>query len=114
MPARSRARPPRRFASCRPLASTSLMWILTSTPTCFRPYCGPYCVPPAPVACGRFEIRSAPPRSEKHTSELQSHFNLVCRLLLEKKKIRKDLPPTAKETTCNLLTHVEPCARSHL
>src|SRR6266571_8542968 len=35
---------------------------------------------------------SAPPsgpgstRSEEHTSELQSHVNLVCRLLLEKKK----------------------------
>src|SRR6266571_2466313 len=27
-------------------------------------------------------------RSEEHTSELQSHVNLVCRLLLEKKKIR--------------------------
>src|SRR6266571_5574410 len=26
------------------------------------------------------------PRSEEHTSELQSHVNLVCRLLLEKKK----------------------------
>src|SRR5699024_9080893 len=26
-----------------------------------------------------------PPRSEEHTSELQSHFDLVCRLLLEKK-----------------------------
>src|SRR2546427_9652639 len=31
------------------------------------------------------------PRSEEHTSELQSQSNLVCRLLLEKKKtIRKD------------------------
>src|SRR5260370_22870348 len=28
-------------------------------------------------------------RSEEHTSELQSHLNLVCRLLLEKKKIAK-------------------------
>src|SRR5260370_10208734 len=28
-------------------------------------------------------------RSEEHTSELQSHLNLVCRLLLEKKKIHK-------------------------
>src|SRR5688572_32710775 len=28
----------------------------------------------------------APPRSEEHTSELQSQSNLVCRLLLEKKK----------------------------
>src|SRR5260370_12045908 len=29
-------------------------------------------------------------RSEEHTSELQSHLNLVCRLLLEKKKITKE------------------------
>src|SRR5699024_12770031 len=28
-------------------------------------------------------------RSEEHTSELQSRFDLVCRLLLEKKKIHK-------------------------
>src|SRR5260370_18431577 len=30
------------------------------------------------------------PRSEEHTSELQSHLNLVCRLLLEKKKNIKE------------------------
>src|SRR5690242_21827885 len=30
--------------------------------------------------------RRPSPRSEEHTSELQSHVNLVCRLLLEKKK----------------------------
>src|SRR5260370_148331 len=30
--------------------------------------------------------RLAAGRSEEHTSELQSHLNLVCRLLLEKKK----------------------------
>src|SRR5690242_17531434 len=29
-------------------------------------------------------------RSEEHTSELQSHVNLVCRLLLEKKKSARD------------------------
>src|SRR5689334_24283853 len=29
----------------------------------------------------------SPGRSEEHTSELQSQFHLVCRLLLEKKKI---------------------------
>src|SRR5436190_9790322 len=29
---------------------------------------------------------SGPKRSEEHTSELQSHSDLVCRLLLEKKK----------------------------
>src|SRR5260370_6628678 len=32
-------------------------------------------------------------RSEEHTSELQSHLNLVCRLLLEKKK-KKMIEPT--------------------
>src|SRR5256885_8439021 len=38
--------------------------------------------------------RAAPGRSEEHTSELQSPCNLVCRLLLEKKKIVRppDLP----------------------
>src|SRR2546422_6574914 len=30
------------------------------------------------------------PRSEEHTSELQSRLHLVCRLLLEKKKNRMD------------------------
>src|SRR5260370_6897604 len=35
------------------------------------------------------------PRSEEHTSELQSHLNLVCRLLLEKKK---------NTTTCHHIT----------
>src|SRR5438034_3650009 len=30
-----------------------------------------------------------PDRSEEHTSELQSHSDLVCRLLLEKKKLRQ-------------------------
>src|SRR5207237_8129684 len=30
------------------------------------------------------------PRSEEHTSELQSHLNLVCRLLLEKNKHQRD------------------------
>src|SRR2546430_12058933 len=37
-----------------------------------------------------WRLRNAPPsapnRSEEHTSELQSQSNLVCRLLLEKKK----------------------------
>src|SRR5260370_22487590 len=32
------------------------------------------------------ELGGAVLRSEEHTSELQSHLNLVCRLLLEKKK----------------------------
>src|SRR5207248_8012017 len=49
-----------------------------------------------------------PNRSEEHTSELQSPYDLVCRLLLEKKnKIHKNLqlhltPPN--------ISHLPPCA----
>src|SRR5437868_13057760 len=41
-------------------------------------------MPPAPAAPARAPFPSS--RSEEHTSELQSRFDLVCRLLLEKKK----------------------------
>src|SRR4051812_49509107 len=54
-------------------------------------------------------------RSEEHTSELQSHVNLVCRLLLEKKKItniqiysrlhRKITTPCRKTETTNANPH---------
>src|SRR5689334_23576208 len=37
-----------------------------------------------PMPCSA-EIEPAKSRSEEHTSELQSQFHLVCRLLLEKK-----------------------------
>src|SRR5256884_118499 len=50
----------------------------------------PHCPGPAPDAGLR---RTAPwrQRSEEHTSELQSRLHLVCRLLLEKKKIQMSL-----------------------
>src|SRR5690242_21582869 len=38
--------------------------------------------PGAELVVGQIELGE--PRSEEHTSELQSHVNLVCRLLLEK------------------------------
>src|SRR5260221_5586857 len=47
------------------------------------------CPPRQPISCSS---STEPPmdstafRSEEHTSELQSHSDLVCRLLLEKKK----------------------------
>src|SRR3989475_7641358 len=41
------------------------------------------------------------PRSEEHTSELQSQSNLVCRLLLEKKKkIKSIMMSHVSRTTC--------------
>src|SRR2546422_2138013 len=36
------------------------------------------------------KLTCTPSRSEEHTSELQSRLHLVCRLLLEKKKIEVD------------------------
>src|SRR2546430_7662138 len=57
-------------------------------------------LPRAPSDHARYPTRCRP-RSEEHTSELQSQSNLVCRLLLEKKKnkyanlrnLLSDVPP---------------------
>src|SRR5207247_5331127 len=50
-------------------------------------YVGPAAEAEARVhGTGGFEGRSGESRSEEHTSELQSRVDLVCRLLLEKKK----------------------------
>src|SRR2546430_11454916 len=43
------------------------------------------------TACARSLIFNGPGRSEEHTSELQSQSNLVCRLLLEKKKQKQHM-----------------------
>src|SRR5690242_21189145 len=60
---------------------------------------------------GRAPRESRPSsRSEEHTSELQSHVNLVCRLLLEKKKrelyisLVRALPAATQESTHTLYT----------
>src|SRR5260370_23251428 len=65
-------------------------------------------LPGFPCVCDSFRIQHgwASPlcwglRSEEHTSELQSHLNLVCRLLLEKKK---DTPASIS----NPLTKISP------
>src|SRR2546427_8478379 len=57
------------------------------------------------VAAGRADMDDAAvgagqhARSEEHTSELQSQSNLVCRLLLEKKKNRATRMPTLYNVT---------------
>src|SRR2546421_5560650 len=54
---------------------------------------------------GKAKLRALgldPPRSEEHTSELQSRSDLVCRLLLEKKK--KHYISIADITTINALS----------
>src|SRR5690348_17887683 len=63
----------------RPPRSTLFPYTtLFRSATCCRRYGRRGCRPAAPRRCG--------PRSEEHTSELQSPVHLVCRLLLEKKK----------------------------
>src|SRR4051812_49643395 len=49
-------------------------------------------------------------RSEEHTSELQSHVNIVCRLLLEKKK-KKIYQTKINDTT--LYKTTEPITQQH-
>src|SRR5437773_1104039 len=65
-------------ARSRPAAAVTTAWRTRGTP------------PTAPTTTATAApLRSGPPRvtrSEEHTSELQSHHDLVCRLLLEKKK----------------------------
>src|SRR5260221_6018277 len=80
---------PRRRISCRagdkPLASQYHAWLLCHDSCRFPGGCRP----PGNHALWRRARRTTAPRkarSEEHTSELQSHSDLVCRLLLEKKK----------------------------
>src|SRR2546430_13346571 len=49
--------------------------------------------------------RHAAHRSEEHTSELQSQSNLVCRLLLEKKKTTSPLPTDHTHQSTSLPMH---------
>src|SRR2546426_6535698 len=57
-----------------------------------------------PVGCEDDQVPQHEPhkrrkqRSEEHTSELQSPCNLVCRLLLEKKKKKTMMTPTQYKT----------------
>src|SRR3712207_7335389 len=52
----------------------------TGTMNLTEPHCG--------TDLGMLKTKAVPNRSEEHTSELQSRQYLVCRLLLEKKKIQ--------------------------
>src|SRR5690606_39588677 len=52
------------------------------------------CVPEGPRPSRVWAHDCADFRSEEHTSELQSRENLVCRLLLEKKKVTTHQPQT--------------------
>src|SRR5947207_6586001 len=52
--------------------------------------------------CGARDVAELA-RSEEHTSELQSHSDLVCRLLLEKKKTKNNVNARVVNSTTMLL-----------
>src|SRR2546422_2877146 len=82
---RSSPSPPSRATiSSRPCAATSSESSAAST----RPARRSSARPRSPATPGSDNCSSVEPRSEEHTSELQSRLHLVCRLLLEKKKKR--------------------------
>src|SRR5438094_7297843 len=75
--------------------------------TCFQvgaaPRYTPWCVP----SQDQRTVTASPSatRSEEHTSELQSPYDLVCRLLLEKKKKTEDKKNYDKTSTRASQTH---------
>src|SRR4051812_49957815 len=67
----------------------------------------------ADAGCDRGPQRPSPRldqnRSEEHTSELQSHVNLVCRLLLEKKKKNSKVPTDSRRRLQTIELHTSEC-----
>src|SRR5260370_21695797 len=73
------------FRSTVSPAGTSMIGQASRAKT--RKFSSRFCMRVAQSTSARFALGEAEfSRSEEHTSELQSHLNLVCRLLLEKKK----------------------------
>src|SRR5438034_3983261 len=60
-------------------------------------YSSRYTAAPTPIGTAVRAVTNIT-RSEEHTSELQSHSDLVCRLLLEKKKKKQDIEHTRVTT----------------
>src|SRR2546429_5474309 len=57
-------------------------------------------------------VHAEEPRSEEHTSELQSRLHLVCRLLLEKKKIHTRERSVSGEVKSNPIRYLRKFFRS--
>src|SRR3989475_5039158 len=96
---------PARSSACDPVSAPT-PWIIPTPNAVF----GPYWVAWTEGVCSWPWIR-AWSRSEEHTSELQSQSNLVCRLLLEKKKTNQDATQSqiwntvfCSKTTTNIKT----------
>src|SRR5436190_14642526 len=84
------------FSAPRSSAHLSFFFLMIRRPprSTLFPYTTLFRSPRARRPCGRRRRAASASspwrRSEEHTSELQSHSDLVCRLLLEKKKKNKE------------------------
>src|SRR5699024_12181519 len=81
-----------------PLSRTTVSAVMRSSST--NTSAIPFSAPNRISSWGRLSTIQVP-RSEEHTSELQSRFELVCRLLLEKKKIGPDKDVPAPDVNNN-------------
>src|SRR5690242_20769748 len=105
-------RRPLRSARRNASTCTSSIWRWAMSPARWKSRQWPCTSPPtaptvrSPLARSRLKkCRHAGARSEEHTSELQSHVNLVCRLLLEKKnneEVLKNVHGQLEVVECDL------------
>src|SRR5260370_20376846 len=101
-------------------APVSLFFLMIRRPprSTLFPYTTLFRSPPQWLPCPPGDARSAWRegipwrRSEEHTSELQSHLNLVCRLLLENKKPSHAWNATGVKTPGRKLSRPVPVAAS--
>src|SRR5437868_11402399 len=102
------------FFFFHPTATTEIytLSLHDALPICARPSCRRN---PRDRAQGRSFCRaSKATRSEEHTSELQSRFDLVCRLLLEKKKKKTNQSTTLSKHLLPYNSHTNVRNSSHL
>src|SRR5437879_13143410 len=94
-PAESRSKKVGRYMSCW-ISSSRVQTTFTGPSTCMAIWTARV----TPSISSRRP--KPPPRSEEHTSELQSPMYLVCRLLLEKKKKKEKTVTTNQKTRYNI------------
>src|SRR2546430_4319613 len=85
VPLRPDARPPKTRSGSRPSPCDGARTVRVRQ-LLVNPRSGLFAIPTRRPAIPSLGEHAGEPRSEEHTSELQSQSNIVCRLLLEKKK----------------------------